>query len=201
MEDELIEELMRDAEAAEEPGELKRAQLISKGDDEVPAPMMATELKSAGWVYIYDTLTHERSVCNKNMLKRHLEKKRPDGTFVFTTKVPTVPPKRGTLKCMLHPDNPNRAHYDDLGLPVCLKSNLTSPFQVTRHMQKRHKQEWATLEQERLAKKEQDDRDFQRAMMSGLKPQVVGTPEAPLYTSDKPPKEKKTRKPRAKKPA
>ena len=179
----LIDEMIRDAGVATEPGELKRLQVISKGDDEVPAPMLATELTSAEWVYLYDTVTRERSVCNRNMLKQHLEKKRKDGTFVFTTKVPKVGPKRGALRCMLHPDNPNRSHYDDLGLPSCPKANLTSPFQVRRHMEKRHKQEWATLEQERVERKEQDDRDFQRAMMSGMRPPVE---EAPLYVPDKP---------------
>ena len=166
----LIDEMIRDAGAAAEPGELRRLQVLSKGDDETPVPMMASELKSAGWVYIYDTLTNERSVCNRNMLTQHLKKTRKDGTFVFTTKVPTDPPKRGSLKCLLHPDGINRDHYDDLGLPTCPKANLTSPFQVTRHMQKRHKQEYATIEAEKAEMEKQEQRDFQRAMMSGLKP-------------------------------
>ena len=200
--DALIEEMMRNAGVADEPGEMNKAQVVHRGDDELEAPMVAMKPKSAGYTYIYDSRTGERSICNNNMLRQHLLKKRDDGSFVFTTKDPKIPLKRGTLKCLLHLDNPNRAHYDDLGLPTCRKANLTSPFQVTRHMQKRHKQEWATLEQERLAKKEQDDRDFQRAMMSGMRPQAeptaeveptIGTLEAPLYVSDKPPKPRKRR--------
>ena len=178
MENQSIEEMLRDADVAAEPGVMSK--VIAKGDDENPTPMTLKGLTSAGWVYIYDTVTHERSVCNKNMVRGAIQKKRPDGSRIFTTVKPSEEPKRGSLKCMLHEDNPNRPHYDDLGLPTCRKSNLTSPFQVRRHMEKRHPQEWATLEQERIERKEQDDRDFQRAMMSGLKP-----PEAPLYVSKK----------------
>ena len=137
-----IEEQIRDAEVVAE------SPIVVETDKELEVEMSPTQLKSAGYVYIYDTKTHERSLCNRNMLLHNLKKKRPDGSMVFTTLKPKVGPKRGHLKCMLHPDEPNRYHYDDLGLATCLKSNLTSPYQVKRHMQKRHKDEYATIKEE-----------------------------------------------------
>jgi hypothetical protein len=155
-----IEERIRDSEKAPEPG------TWGEKIDGEEFPMTATELKSAGYVYIYDTKTGERSLCNNNMLAQHLRKKRTDGSYVFTTQKPRVTPQRGTLKCMLHPDDPNRTHYDDLGLPTCRKSNLTSPFQVTRHMQKRHKMEWASIEKERQDAEKQEERAFREYLMT-----------------------------------
>lgn len=175
----LLEEIMRDAEVAGEPGELAKKQVLHKGDDEMPSPMITAELKSAGYVYIYDTRTGDRSKCNRNMLVQHLKKKRDDGSTVFTTKNPGITPKKGTFKCMLHPDDPNRKHYDELGLPTCRKDNLNSRFQVMRHMQKRHKLEWQTIEQERIDAEKQEEKEFRR--------QLVGraVEERPLYVSDK----------------
>lgn len=173
----LIEEMINEAEKAAEPGELKTGQVIS--DEDMSTPMVAMKTKSAGYVYVYDTRTGERSLCNRNMLVGLLRKKRPDGSTVFTTVKPKTSPKRGTFKCLLHPDNPNRKHYDELGLPVCRKANLTSPYQVTRHMQKRHKIEWQTIEQERIEAERREDREFQHQIMS----RIGG--EAPLYVSKK----------------
>jgi len=176
----LIEEMVKDAEVAAEPGELKTKQVLHKGDDELPSPTMITEIKSAGWVYIYDTKTGDRSLCNRNMLPQHLRKKRADGSTVFTTIDPGFRPPQRTLKCMLHKDSPDRAHYDELGLATCTKDNLKSKYQVIRHMQKRHKMEWETIEQERKDIEKDEDRMFQRLMMN-----KAMTGEAPLYVSDK----------------
>jgi hypothetical protein len=140
-EENLIEEQMRDAEVAPESE-------IRLDATEPLTDMSPTKMQSAGYVYIYDTRTGDRSICNHNMLAAHLGKKRPDGSLVFTTRKPRISPRRGTLKCLLHLDNPNRAHYDALGLATCPKANLTSPYQVQRHMQKRHKMEWATIKEE-----------------------------------------------------
>lgn len=170
-----IEERIRDSEQAREPGEMKVGDIVSEADDELPS-MTTTSLASAGYTYIYDTKTGDRSVCNNNMLAQHLKKKRTDGSYVFTTQKPKVRPKRGTLRCLLHPDNPNRRHYDELGLAVCRKSNLNSPFQVTRHMMKRHKMEWATIEAERIAQEKEEERAFRQSLMRQ---------EPPLYVKDK----------------
>lgn len=167
----LIEEMIRGAEGAEEPGEIVRQRVIHEGDEDLPVPMVATKLVSAGYVYIYDTETGECSLTNRNMLPAQLKKKRPDGSNVFTTLKPAIPPKRGNLKCMLHPKGSNRKHYDELGLAVCPKDNLTSPFQVRRHMEKRHKMEWGAIEQERIDAEKKQDREFQEVLLkAAIKP-------------------------------
>ncbi len=166
----LIEEMMRDAEKADEPGTFRPGRVINQGDDDLSSPMVAMKLKSAGHTPIYDTHTGDRSITNNNMLLAQLKKTRPDGSNVFATVKPKVLPHRGTLECMLHKNNVNRDHYNFLGLPECPKSNLTNPLQVKRHMQKRHKVEWQTLEEERIAREKQEDRDFQRSVISQATP-------------------------------
>ena len=174
----MLEEKMRDAEKVDEPGELAQHPIIHKGDEMLPAQMTAT-MESAGYVYIYNTKTGDRSLCNRNMLARKLQQKRPDGSFVFTTVKPKITPRVGTYKCPLHRDALNRKHYDDLGFPVCSKDNLLSPFHVRRHTQKRHKIEWSAMEEERLETEKQEEREFQRQLIS------KASEKPPLYISDK----------------
>jgi len=188
VDEKLVEEMVRDAERAEEPGK-EDSRIINKGDAELPIPMVMS-IKSAGYVYIYDTRTGERSLTNRNMLPSQLKKRRADGSVVFTTISPGIKPARGTLKCTLHADGANREHYDELGLPVCRKANLTSPFQVKRHMQKRHPVEWATIEEERVAAEKEEDRDFQRMILDRTFTSKE-KPEAPLYVSNKDKRKKK----------
>jgi hypothetical protein len=160
-----VEQQMVTAEKAAEPGDAIGASI--EAPKEIPG-MTVTELISAGYTYIYDTETRERSLTNNNMLRTQLLKKRPNGKPVFTTIKPATPAFRGTIKCMLHPDDPNRGHYDELGLSVCRKSNLTSPFQLRRHMEKRHKMELATIEMEKKEDETKRDRKAQDAMRKAL---------------------------------
>lgn len=161
----LIEELLRDAELAEEPGGFHENDVIHRPDGELPAPMVTAVMRSAGHVYIYDTETRERSITNRNMLQAQLEKKRPDGSSAFTTVAPLQPPARGTFKCLLHKDQPERAHYDTLGLPTCPKANIPSLYMVGQHMAHRHSTANATIESEREAREKAEDREFQRSLV------------------------------------
>jgi len=179
--DVLIEEMLRDAKEAPEPGAGDK--IVHRGDEGQPAPMTISELTSAGWVYIYEISDGRRSVANRNMLPQLLKVK-VNGKPRFTTRKPDYEPKRGTLKCLLHKDDTNREHYAELGFTTCRKSNITSPYQVTQHMRKRHPMEWATIEQERKDLERKEEREFQRSIISGARA------EAPLYVSDKKPKKK-----------
>ena len=158
-------ELMEEAEAAPEPGNFNRRQVIPSPSDTFPADVQVASLESAGYVYVYDTETAERSIINRNMLETQLSKLRPDGTRFFTTVKPTFEPQRGTLKCLLHKDDPERGQYDSWGFPVCNKSNLVSEFQVNRHVQIRHRMEWQTIYDERERKEKEEERDFQRQLL------------------------------------
>tara|TARA_X000001382_G_C3047652_1_gene139992 strand:+ start:10 stop:390 length:381 start_codon:yes stop_codon:yes gene_type:complete len=66
---------------------------------------------------------------------------------------------------MLHESDENREQYNELGLPVCTKDNLDSPYQVSRHMQTRHPQEWATIEDINATAMREEDREFQRILI------------------------------------
>ena len=158
-------ELMEEAEAAPEPGNFNRRQVIHSPSDAFPIDVQVASLESAGYVYVYDTETGERSVINRNMLETQLSKLRPDGTRFFTTVKPAFEPKRGTLKCLLHKDDPDRGQYDSWGFSVCNKSNLVSEFQVNRHVQIRHRMEWQTIYDERERKEKEEERDFQRQLL------------------------------------
>lgn len=161
------EELMRLAEKAPEPGTLTVKQVLTDGLDETLPSVIAT-VASAGYVFVYDTKTGERSMVNRNMLSTQLNKKREDGTFAFTTVKPETKPFRGTMLCLLHPDGPDRKHYDSFGFAICKKSNLTTQFQVERHMAHRHPQEWATIQKAKVDAEKQQDRDFQKNLMESL---------------------------------
>ena len=122
-------------------------------------------VESAGYVYIWDTQTGKSSVCNRNMLTSTLGKLRKDGTRFFTTVKPNFEPRGGQHKCLLHQSDENRAEYDELGLAVCTKDNLDSPYQITRHMQTRHPQEWATIEDINATAAREEDREFQKILI------------------------------------
>ena len=158
-------ELMEEAEAAPEPGSFNRSQVIHSPSNAFPVDVQVASLESAGYVYVYDTENGERSVVNRNMLESQLSKLRPDGTRFFTTVKPAFEPVKGTLKCLLHKDDPDRGQYDSWGFPVCNKSNLISEFQVNRHVQIRHRMEWQTIYDERERKEKEEERDFQRQLL------------------------------------
>lgn len=164
----LIEEMLRNAESVEEPGAIARQRVIYQGDEETP-PMVATKVQSAGWVRIYDTKTGESSLTNRNMLVMQLKKSREDGSPVFTTVKPNIVPFRGAHKCMLHPDDPNRSHYDEFGLPKCPKDNIPSPHEVILHMKKKHKMEWQIIEAEKIAAEKLEERKFRRDLLKRTK--------------------------------
>ena len=158
-------ELIEEAEAAPEPGSFNRRQVIHSPSDTFPIDVQVASLESAGYVYVYDTETAERSVINRNMLEMQLSKLRPDGTRFFTTVKPAFEPVKGTLKCLLHKDDPDRGQYDIWGFPTCNKSNLVSEFQVNRHVQIRHRMEWQTIYDERERKEKEEERAFQRQLL------------------------------------
>ena len=158
MEEKTIEEKMRDAEVVAED------QVVIEGKVEEVEYMTAPEVLSAGQVYIYDTKTGERSVCRRNILAHKLGLRRPDNSLVFTTIRPSISPERGHLRCMLHPDE-RKPIYDTWGFSTCKKSNLTSPFQVRRHMQKRHKQEYETIKEEEARIEKKEERKLREALI------------------------------------
>lgn len=184
----LIAEMLRDAKKAEVDSELKRNPVIHKGDEEMPAPMTVKEMTDAGYVWIYNTQTGEQIPCLYYMVPAKLRiKNKETGAFQFTTNDPGFRPKMGTLKCMLHPEGPNREHYDEMGLRTCKKSNITNNHQLRQHMIRKHKQEWEAIQEEIKQREREEDRAMQKLMMAGVlgKMKAEDSPETPPAATSK----------------
>lgn len=171
-----VEELAQMAEEALEPG-ANEDQIVNRPTAENPLPMAVSEMKSAGYVVVFDRRTGEPSICNRNMLAAQFRKTRPDnpdgfpiGERVFTTDVKDIfnnaKPKRGTFQCLLHAEHPQRDYYAGLGLTTCRKANLKTALDVRRHMQARHKAEWASIEEDRRLKREREEDEVRRATLA-----------------------------------
>ena len=161
-----IEEMLRDAEEAVEPGGMAAGQVIGRSE---ASTLTTSQLQSAGWVYVYNVQTGSESVINRNMLQQQLEKRHTDGSYLFSTQRPADAPRaNGNIKCTLHADGPDRAKYDGMGLIVCAKSNLLTDTDRDTHVRRRHPRAWATLEGEERRQEREDTRTDRRAMMEIL---------------------------------
>ena len=162
-----IEEMLRDAEAAVEPGDMTMGQVISQSED---MTMTTHELQSAGWVYVYDTITADRSVVNRNMLPQQLQKQRLDGSYFFSTRKPEgVAPMVGELNCLLHADDPDREKYNRMGLVTCTKIGFRNELNRDQHLRGRHPRAYATLENERVREDREAERQERLALTESIK--------------------------------
>ena len=179
----LIQEALRDAKFVNVPSELKANPVVHRGDEILDAPMTVKELSSAGYVYVWDSRTFERAPVLYYMLPSILRGRREDGSFIWTTNDPKKLPKRGTMKCLLHKDSPQRKEWDKMGLRTCKKSNIINAFEVKQHMTKKHPKEWQAIEDQRKERERQEDRAYQRDLHEA----IGGKKEdkAPLYVSNK----------------
>jgi hypothetical protein len=160
----LIEEMLRDANKVSLGSSLKDDPVVFKGDETLPAPIIVNEIKEADRTWVWDTETGERVPVLNYMLPKVLRRKNAKGNFRFTIKDPGIIAKSGHVKCLLHPEGANRAHYDELGLRVCKKSNLKNEQELRTHMAKKHRAEWETIENERKEKERQEDREYQQTL-------------------------------------
>lgn len=167
----LPEELALLAEDAIAPGD-KPGDVVNKPSAENPLPMAMGEMETAGYVYVYDKLTGERSLCNKNMLVSQIRKTNDAGEYIFITYPPKNPdgtllkPWRGSTLCMLHPDGPDRKEYDRMGLPVCHSAKLASEYEMESHMKGKHKREWGAIEDIRTRIVDEEERQVRHALIN-----------------------------------
>lgn len=164
----LIQEMIRDAEKVNLKDEFSSNPVVHKGDADLDAPMVAKEVSTAGYVWVWETRTYEKLPVLYYMLPAKLRQRRPDGSFRFTTVDPKKDPRRGTLKCFLHKDDPNRKHYDEMGFRLCSKANLTNEYERRRHMNLKHPKEWDSLESERKDRERLEDRELQKMMIASI---------------------------------
>jgi len=175
----ILAKIQSEAKEAPEPGETKVGQDVSgdigEGDVKVNIPAVVSAIASAGYSYLYNTRTGDKSKFNNNMLPRVVRQRWNDdplkGQLVWSVRPPANPPlpvKVGTLLCMLHKDAPNREKYNEMGFAVCPKNNLASPYQVRRHMMKKHRDEWAAMEDIRKEREKKEDRLLAKAQLKAL---------------------------------
>ena len=161
--DAILEMMMADAEAAPFPS--PPTAVVHRGDGDQPLPQVLNTVNSPGYYYLYNTRTGEPSRVLGNMLKAQLSKKYPDGTRVFTPAKPMEGPYRGTIKCQLHAEHPNREQYAAWGFATCHKATLPSEYQLNQHMRVNHSAELATIQQALEAEEKDIDRQLQRDLI------------------------------------
>ena len=175
IEEAAIMEEIQQAKAAPEPGMQGLREGVKDSGKDIPTEVgIDTKpkikwLSSAGYVYVWDNQTGERSTINRNMLQTQLQKRRPDGSRIFTTIDPKIPVVRGNYKCMLHQKHEDRKNWEHIVFIYCKKENLRNPYEVRRHMEKRHPQEWKAIQEEITRKEKEEEREFRRALVGATK--------------------------------
>ena len=173
----IIEEMIRAAETAPEPGE--RPGTVIPG----ATPMVVDSITSAGYVRMWDTKTGREAYTNRNMIETQAKKRDKDGNPKWTFRDPGIRPLSGTLPCMLNEAHPRRPEFDALGLPTCPKVTLFDEYQVTRHMRHKHRAEMAMIEERDEEAQRKTDRELQRATLQAVLGSPAGEP-APVQAPD-----------------
>jgi hypothetical protein len=99
---------------------------------------------------LYSTVNGERIEVPRFILNQALKRLIP-GTdrHAFTAHKENAPePRRGTVKCFLHEDSPDREALHSIGIyTTCPAGNLGSQQSKRIHAQHRHQQEWAAYQE------------------------------------------------------
>ena len=176
-------------DTAPEPGNLKAKNAINAGGPADPIRdvfMVGRSVSSAGYVYIYDTVTGDRSVTNRNMLPSQLRKRRDDGTLMFSERKPSVTPHLGVACCPLHPGHERREEFAALGFPTCNKHNLLNPYEVEQHFKHRHPREYAALEKIQTDADRTEERAWRRAVVRQATDKETGKPTGNGHKQEEP---------------
>lgn len=147
----------------------------STGDaEDWPFEIDMDALDHNGYVVVYHRATREPSVIMYDALAKQLKKIDPDTKeLAFQLDRPSKPPYRGTLKCFLHADDPDRAKHDQFGFATCRKSNIPSDYQRELHMQRKHKAEWAAIQREKVDRERAERREFERLLLAQMRSGTV----------------------------
>jgi hypothetical protein len=169
-----LEAMLARAESAADPSGVL-GEVVSDGE----TPSVVAVVNEPGWTTVYQTRTGEPRVVmsQPGYLRQLLGKVHTDpdypqwlGKAAFTDRDPGFRPESGQFRCMLHTDSPDRERYDAMGLPHCRAGKLRSRYDVTRHMQHKHKDEWGIIEDERERAERREDREWQRSILERAVP-------------------------------
>lgn len=180
----LLNSLVEMQEAPEPEPEDK---IVHRGDERNPAPMARTETKSAGYVYLRRASDGKLKEINRNQLADRLKQKLDDGSPAW---LPPNAPWKGKVRkpdtlCLLNAEHPQRKRMDELNLEVCKKrGKLMGVGGMRVHMQKKHKDAWATiqLDQEHQREDAREAREAKRdeALLAILSGKQVASQVVPM---------------------
>ena len=104
----------------------------------------------------------------RKMLENTLKKRLDDGRYAFTARQEEAPVyRKGTLKCFLHPESPERVILNEIGLSgiSCPASQIANAHSKRIHAQHRHKQEWEAYQDYIDSQEREEDREQRRQQL------------------------------------
>ena len=142
-----------------------RAQMAELADD--PEIIFKESSPRRRLATIYSMVDGEAIQVSMPNIERVLEKKLPDGRYMFTAKQEEAPAyKQGEVKCFLHLDSPDRPLLQQIGLggAYCPAAHLANSHSKRVHAEHRHGQEWKAYQEYVKEEKErlQIDRENQQ---------------------------------------
>jgi len=167
--------------------EFRTGDSLHRESPDLPVDINVVEVKGGKYYRMWHAEDLTERLIHVNLMNnavnaRFTEKHEPlrharKGDRVFVFERPAARPPELLNRCRLHPNDPERAEWDKMGLPVC-KKPLANPYEVDRHMQKKHSTAWGTIERDRLKAERDEDRQAQRVMMDALARGVAPSPTA-----------------------
>ena len=131
-------------------------------------------------VTIYHVATGEASQCLYYMVADKCTMVGPDGKYIWTINpAEAATPHRGTYKCQLHPEHPDREWLDSIGLAgiECTKDNIPTVWQVREHARKKHNSALEAIKEAEARREREEDREAQRVMREAM--QALAAQNAP----------------------
>jgi hypothetical protein len=150
------------------PGQFLQRPTVEVGDDPGIPGTIVSDLESAGYTRVWDTLTWEESLVSNNALPTQLKVMRADGVTPILTKVKAGEAFRGTFKCFLHPDQPEHEMFVAMGFAPCSKRTMPNSFQANNHNKNRHHEEWLAYQSIITDQRRQEEDADRKALTAAL---------------------------------
>lgn len=205
-----LDQRIKEAEMDGPVHEYKAGDNLQQETHEVPLESNFVEVKGGKYYRMWHAEDLDERLIHVNLMNNALRQRFPasekglrharPGDKMFVFERPVARPPELINRCRLHPNDPDRPEWDKMGLPTCSKP-LANPYEVDRHMQKKHSTAWGAIERERTRRERDEDRLAQRTMMEAIggvvapqAPKVMDEPiikvATPYFNTDTPPAEK-----------
>ena len=164
---------LQNAEEAPEPEPDDK--VIASGN-ESEGSMIRTPTKSAGYTTLRRNMDGKLLPMNNNQLATRLQERLQDGRKAFLAPdAPWTGPAPGKLVCHFNPLHPQSKRLSDMGLMVeCKKANIKNAAQLRIHERKKHKTDYASMEEIDRKAVEDEIREEQRTLNRAILTAVGG---------------------------